>query len=130
MKKKGSVFPFASKRKTELYNAVKSVLTSEVCNSMEEVFKKAVRRPCSRYWVTDERAAIALSEMDRGCFKCSCRIKRRMYRHLYISFCKLRKKSPNLSFAMLAHIAVNAPAPEFFISPARARFILRKEFKY
>lgn len=124
MKHFGSCFPYKRQREKELMTVFRSVLASSARVNMMNVFREVVSRPCSRYWVTEERAAIVISSIMRGTYAPLGKDKHDMYMSLYRRFLETRSQRPNLPYQELIFLSVNSPAPRFFLSPSLAKTII------
>ena len=63
MKKLGSTSDFTEARNKELLRAVRRLVMDPSCKSMTEVYARAVMEPCSRFWVSEMRAADVISNI-------------------------------------------------------------------
>ena len=124
MKHLGSYFPYKAEREKELMTAFRSILASVHRVNMMNVFREVVSRPCSRYWVTEERVAVFVSSIRRGTHMPLGRDKHDMYMSLYRRFLETRSQCPNLPYQELIFLSVNSPAPRFFLSPSLAKTII------
>lgn len=87
--------------------------------SMPEIYEMISREPASRFWVSEQRAAIVLSHMLGGGSISNMRpAKQEMFRELFERFCRLRQKHPDWTIITLAAHVVNQPAPRFYFSPS------------
>lgn len=66
MKKIGSTSDFTASRDKELLSAFRSELMESCGLPLRELFGRAVKRPCSRFWVSELRAAEVISKMLKG----------------------------------------------------------------
>lgn len=124
MKHHGSCFPYKEQRKKELMTAFHSVISSTRHLNMMNVFREVVSRPCSRYWVTEERAAIVISSIERNTYRPLGKYKHEMYMNLYHHYVELRRIMPELSYQELIYRVVNSRAPKFYLSPSLAKIII------
>lgn len=124
MKHHGSCFPYKEQRKKELMSAFHSVISSAKNLNMMNVFREVVSRPCSRYWVTEERAAIVISSIERNKYRPLGKYKHEMYMNLYHHYVELRRIMPELSYQELVYRVVNSRAPKFYLSPSLAKIII------
>lgn len=90
-----------------------------MCWSQEEAYKRAVKEPAPRYYVSAKQAAQIISPMVRGDFtrvNMMLPNRKRMYYSLFERVIELSEKrafvEKPLSYIML--FAVTSPAPEFF----------------
>ena len=87
-----------------------------------------VKEPAPRYYVSAKQACQIISPMLRGDFETinlMMPIKRRMYYSLYNEVIRLSEKRDFIGKGLIYIMreAVTRPAPEFFISPSRAKII-------
>ena len=66
MKYSGSVLDFTEERNEALMGAYRAVIGSREVLSLAEISERIVNRPCSRFWVSEGRAAVVISEMLKG----------------------------------------------------------------
>lgn len=124
MKHKGSKFPYEDKRNSELINAFRKEMASCSRIVMGDIFKNVVRYPCSRFWVSEERAAIVISAMLNGSGGCVGKCKMAMYSELLARVKRIIKENPHLPLSKAVFFAVNSPAPMFYLSPGQAKSII------
>ncbi len=123
MKKKGSICDFYSERNAELRAAF---FSQEVYSTCDEVVKKLVKTPTSRFWVDPDRARDVMSRMERNPDTLTGMHpeRQRMYKALFERYQQIRNQYPSESKIKAVSMAIYAGAPEFFLSPATARSIL------
>lgn len=127
MKHKGASFPYKKQRELELMNAFKQVLSESKHIRMDDIFGRVVNRPCSRFWVSEERATIAVSTMLRGCGGIvTNKLKRKMYNEIFCRYKKLRLENPRVPMSHIIYSIVNSPAPQFYLSPSQAKIVINK----
>lgn len=125
MKHLGSYFPYKKQREVELIRAFRQEIADSKHINMDEIFKRVVLRPCSRFWVSEERAAIAVSSMFRGCDAgITNKLKRNMYSELFRRYKELRLKNKGVPMSRIIYVIVNSPAPQFYLSPSQAKMII------
>ena len=66
MKKKGSKSDFTRQRDRELYAHFMDILSESRGVTLGEMFAMAARRPASRFWVSETRAAIVIGAASGG----------------------------------------------------------------
>lgn len=91
------------------------------CLSQEEAYRKAVKQPAPRYYISPKQAHQVISPMLKGNFeKVNMMMpnRRRMYYSLYNKVIELSEKRAFIgkSLFYIMHFAVSSPAPEFFVS--------------
>lgn len=126
MKHSGSVFPYARERGRELMRAFRTVLAGTHHIVMRNVFSEVVDMPCSRFWVSEERALCVIRTMMDGRALLPSGEKRAMYEELYARVAALRASHHDAPLRLLVAIAVNSPAPRFYLSPSQAKSIINR----
>lgn len=89
--------------------------------SQEEAYRKAVKQPAPRYYISPAQAAQILSPMVRGDFSRVNEMmpnRRRMYYSLFERVIELSEKRAFIGKGLkyIVQFAVSSPAPEFFCS--------------
>lgn len=123
MKKKGSTSDFASARNEELRRAF---FDQGIYSTSDEVMRKVVKKPSSRFWVDPDRARDIVSRYRRDPHSIDGMIpsRRAMYAALSHRCAELERMHPDRSMAHCMTMAVYSAAPEFYLSPATARKII------
>lgn len=131
MKKLGSTSDFTEARNKELLRAVRRLVMDPSCKSMTEVYAQAVMEPCSRFWVSERRAAEVISKMLRGQDRDwkSVPLRSKMYGELYRRVKAWREENPGHHLSDAVFEAVNSPAPEFYLTPESAAVIVSRVMK-
>lgn len=125
MKPYGSKAECEKERNNELITAYHKLLDDADYICTEEIYRKVVNMPTSRFFVSEERAAIVISKLMRGCKLKGMRpTKREMFREIYRRAMLIRKKKPNMPVYDLAFEVVRQPAPKFYMEPGYARYII------
>lgn len=131
MKKLGSTSDFTEARDKELLRAVRRLVMDPRCKSMTEVYAQAVTEPCSRFWVSERRAAEVISKMLRGVdpdWK-SVPLRCKMYQELCRRVIAWREENPGHHLSDAVFAAVNSQAPEFYLTPESAMVIVSRIMK-
>lgn len=131
MKKAGSTSDFTEARDKELLRAVRRLVMDPSCKSMTEVYARAVTEPCSRFWVSERRAAEVISKMLRGVDRDwkSVPLRRKMYQELCRRVMSWRGENPGHHLSDAVFAAVNSQAPEFYLTPESAMVIVSRIMK-
>ncbi len=121
MKSRGDVIDFADQRGAELVKAWnKQCMQCERIN-WRTIAKHVVNTPCSRFWVSEERAAIVIGMMLKGITVVhSTSTKQEMFDEIYRRFLQERSKHPKASITSIIVKVVNSPAPKFYLTPHTA----------
>lgn len=98
------------------------------CWTQQEAYVRMVKQPAPRYYVTAKQAYQVIAHMVRGDFErvnMMLPLRRRMYYTLFDEFVALCEKPTfyGKSVWFIIQHAVERPAPEFFISPERAKHV-------
>ncbi|MBD5203850.1 MAG: hypothetical protein HDS82_03120 [Bacteroidales bacterium] len=126
MKKKGSISDFTGIRNGELYRSFSTQLRNPMVENNGELYLNTVKSPCSRFWVSERRAAEVVSALRKGSnLPAMLEEKRRMYEEIYKRTEDILVKNPELSLSRAVEQAVWSPAPEFYLSPETARKTIR-----
>lgn len=125
MKKQGSCGDYMPQRNEELLNAFKQELVHLGVLSNDEIFSRAAHREASRFWVSEQRAAVVVSRMFKGdkLHKMNP-TRRRMYYEIYRRVKMLMEKNPKQTLSGAVFEAVNSPAPEFYLTDKSAKVII------
>jgi hypothetical protein len=128
MKPFGSISDFVPQRNNELIRAFRKILHESSYIKIKEVTNRLVNMPASRFWVSEERASTVVSAMvaGRGLPKNMRPSKREMFTEIYNRVVEMRKTNPKAPIRELAAIAVNTPAPKFYMCPRSALVVIYK----
>lgn len=119
-------YDITKQMQVDLINAYKKVCGS--CWSQTQAYERMVEQPAPRYYVTPKQACSVISRMMKGDFErvnMMAPTRREMYYSLFDVVIKLSEKREFIgkSLSYIMKFAVAQPAPQFFISPIRARII-------
>ena len=118
MKYYGSILDFTQERNQELMRVYQEELSKAGYIVMPKIFEQVANSPCSRFWVSEERAAIVISTLLAGKVIPNMRKnKREMFDEIFRRFLIAREQYPEKSIYALAIMVVNQPAPKFYMSP-------------
>ncbi len=118
MKYFGSILDFTRQRNEDLMRAFREQLALARFIVMPEIFELVAESPASRFWVSEERAAIVIAAMEAG--KPLTRMrrnKREMFEEIFRRYLALRDLHPDKSLFELVSIVVHQPAPKFYLTP-------------
>lgn len=114
----GSILEFTEERNRELLRVYGEKLAEASYIVMPEIFEQIANSPCSRFWVSEERAAIVISAMLANKPLPNMRKnKREMFEEIYRRFLILREQYPESSIYSLIIKVVSQPAPKFYMTP-------------
>lgn len=126
MKHQGSRPDFTDLRNRELMLTFRRVLAERRYFNVREDFRLVVDQPCSRFWVSEERAAAVVSAMLRGrpVLAGMRHSKQEMYREIHRRVLAMRASDPSAPLFDLVFAVVGSPAPRFYLSPKYAADII------
>ena len=118
MKYFGSILDFTRERNADLMRVYHDRLAEASIIVMPVIFQLVADSPASRFWVSEERAAIVISAMAAGKPMPRMRSnKREMFEEIYRRYLLMRKDYPDKSVYELVTKIVNQPAPKFYLTP-------------
>ncbi len=126
MRKTGSEFEYKKERDHAVVEAFRRLASQCAHIRMPQLMQRVVKQPCARFWVSEERATIVVSAMLRG-EEVTVGMgsgKRRMFAEICRRVSALRVADATSPLVRLVRVVVNAPAPEFYLSPRSAQNIL------
>ncbi len=119
MKYFGSIMDFTQQRNNDLLSTYRRCIEEADYIVKPDIFQKVADSPASRFWVSEERAAIVVSAMLAGRspkFPPTRRLKREMFEEIYRRFLQERKDAPDESVYELVARVINQPAPKFYLT--------------
>lgn len=114
----GSVLEFTHLRNRDIMRAYREQIARAAHIRLPDILRRVADSPASRFWVSEERAAVEVSRMLAG--KPFSRMrpnKREMFEEIFRRFIALREQFPGKSVYELTSIVVNQPAPKFYLTP-------------
>lgn len=93
-----------------------------------EISEIIVNMPCSRFWVSEERALTIVAALLKGknILHTMRPSKREMFTEIYNRVVVLKKHRPDAPLLDLVAKVVNSPAPKFYMKPRCAMEIIYK----
>ena len=128
MKYKGCILEFTHERNDELMRAFRLAIGNIDFIDISQIAEKIVNTPCSRFWVSEERAMVVVAAMLKGkpILNSMRPTKREMFKEIYNRVIELRKQRPHATLFELVMKVVNSPAPKFYMRPRCAMEIIYK----
>ena len=122
MKHPGNTSYFTHKRNRELKRAFRQVLSHKKYFNIKKDFELVVNMPCSRFWVSEERATAVISSMLRGrpILDTMRPTKREMFLEIFRRVEEKQKEFPDMPLCDIVFFVVNSPAPKFYMKPKHA----------
>jgi len=134
MKPFGAAFEYERERNRELLLAFRSLLAQAKRVNTKEIFKQLVEMPCSRFWVSPERATQVVYRLQRGdaLNDKSYATKKAMFMEIFQRTMRIKKREPSRQIPDIVSEVVCQRAPRFYLTPESARVILiqaKKQWK-
>lgn len=127
MKHIGANMEFSEERLENLMRVYDDYITSCEYIKMPEVYKHIANAPADRFYVSDVRASVVVSDMLQGKPLPSMRpLKREMFEEISRRVVKLREQHPTWTLRKLCTVVVEQPAPKFYITPGSAKIMVCK----
>ena len=127
MKPFGSTVDFTRQRNADLMRVFRQKLVEADFIRMDEICRQVAESPSSRFWVSEERAAIVVSAMESGRrLSCMTETKREMFDEIFRRYKEMRLIRPEDSLLDLVAVIVNQPAPKFYFTPRTVREFVRR----
>lgn len=122
MKHTGNTSHFSHMRNRELMTAFRHVLSQKKYFNIKKDFELIVNMPCSRFWVSEERATAVISNMLRGqpILNTMRPTKREMFLEIFRRVEEKQKEFPNMPLCDIVSLVVNSPANKFYMTPRYA----------
>ena len=114
MKYFGSILDFTKQRNADLMRVYRDRLAEASIIVMPVIFQLVADSPASRFWVSEERAAIMAAGKPMPRMRSN---KREMFEEIYRRYLLMRKDYPDKSVYELVTKIVNQPAPKFYLTP-------------
>lgn len=107
-------------------NAYRKAISDRDFIDIKEVSEIIVDTPCSRFWVSEERATVVVSLLLKGqpALDGMRPLKREMFTEIYNRTLRYREQYPEKSLFDQVMLAVNSPAPKFYMRPRCAMAII------
>lgn len=118
MKYFGSSVYFTRERNADIMRVFREKLAAAKVVRMPEIFRAVADSPASRFWVSEERAAVVIASMEMGReLPAMTENRRLMFEEIYRRYKHMRRSNPKMSIIELATVIVNQPAPRFYFTP-------------
>lgn len=126
MKYRGCVLEFTDERNRELMRAFRDAVSKSSFIDITEISSVVVNMPCSRFWVSEERARVVVAALAKGkpVLDAMRPTKREMFREIYGRVLAMRETRPDAPLRELVMKAVLSPAPKFYMRPRCAMEII------
>ena len=130
-KKNGSVFEYERERNADLIRAfdeqIRMHYHKRIPINLAHVFRNVSNMPSKRFWVTEERAAIVVSNIIKGDSLAGMGpMKREMFMEIYRRTLILQREHPGMSLYKIVTKVCAQPAPKFYLTPGSVKVIIYK----
>lgn len=127
MKYFGSRFEYEEQRNNDLMRVYREEIAAVDFIRMPDIYKSIVNKPSSRFWVSEERAAIVVSSMMRGESIHRMRpLKREMFQEIHDRVKELKVRYPDKTVYQLTFMVCQQQAPKFYLTAGSAKVIISK----
>ncbi len=128
MKYFGCILEFTSLRNQDIMRAYRYLVSSMQVIKAEELGKRLVELPSARFWISEERAAVVISQIMRGKDPLAMMrpAKREMFLEIFRRYSYLSRKMPSAKPLDIVEAVINSPAPKFYLAPRTAIEIIYK----
>lgn len=106
--------------------AFRKILAEKPFFDINQDFEQVVNQPCSRFWISEERATAVISAIFRGqpILAAMRPTKREMFTEIYHRVQAIRKEEKDMPLCDIVFEVVNSPAPKFYMHPNYARKVI------
>lgn len=127
MKHRGNNCEYRDERDADLLRAYHSFIVSSKVIDIHKISEQVVSMPSSRFWISEERAAIVIRKIKKGDNLSNMRpLLREMFMEIFHRVTSMEKAHPELTFFDIIFHVVRQPAPKFYLTPESARVIMYK----
>ena len=116
-----------AQRNKDLYAAYKRVIGGMKRIILDDAFEMTVNSPAKRFYISADRAYGVLIRWDlHGITRLISSERQEMYEEIYDRVKLLKSSYPNTPFMHLVEMAIEQPAPKFYLKKESAKIILCK----
>lgn len=128
MKYHGCIMEFTCQRNGELMRAFRKAVSEAEHIDIARIAETVVNTPCSRFWVSEERALVVVSAIRKGkdVLRSMRPTKREMFEEIYRRVCDRKRSRPKDRMTDIIFHVVNSPAPKFYMRPRCAMELIYK----
>lgn len=130
MKYRGSQFEYKEERDADLLRVYREKLAISDRISMPEIAQMIVESPSRRFWVSEERADIVISDLLNGkSIDHMNPMKREMFLEIFRRYKEHKAEHPSLAKKDIIWHVCNEEAPKFYLTVKSAIVLLHKARK-
>lgn len=124
MRHRGCKFECEDERNEQLIKACEEQINKTKFINMQNIFSEVVNMPTKRFWVSEERAAIVVSDIRKRRTISNMRPqKQEMFKEISRRVNEIQNKNPQLTLTEAVTMVVNREAPKFYLTPKSAKII-------
>lgn len=130
MKYRGSHFEYREERDADLLRAYREQLAASGTISLPEIAARVADSPSKRFWVSEERAVIVISNLLNGrSIERMNPMRREMFLEIFRRYKQYRQEHPTLSKKDIVWHVCNEEAPRFYLTAKSVIVLLHKARK-
>lgn len=132
MKHFGSLMECAEERTTDLMQLYDDYISSCTYIRMPEVYAFIAQSPAPRFYVSETRASVVVSDMLAKRTQNYCRmrpLKREMFQEICKRVKQMQRRHPNMTILDCCREIITQPAPKFYITPNTVKATVCKNRK-
>ncbi|MCH5234457.1 MAG: hypothetical protein J1E16_04125 [Muribaculaceae bacterium] len=127
MKTSGAILEFTHQRNSDIMRVFRHHLSSQPHIFLPDILVLVAKSPASRFWVSEERAAIVISALIAGRPLPPMRDnKKEMFAEILRRYLEIKDSRPGESLANIVADIVNQPAPRFYLTPRTIGTIINR----
>ena len=127
MRTKNSYSLHSRERDEALYAAYIELISRCSFVHVPTIMEALVNIPCSRFWVSEDRASIVIKSIINGStLSDMIHCRREMYFELYERYKKHRSLYPDKPHKQIISEIIEQPAPKFYLTPSSANVIISR----
>lgn len=125
MKRKGCTCDYTSAKNDELVKRFKQLIKEARVVDLDRIFAQVAESPSSRFFISEIRAYELVSERRRsGDWGIANPLRREMMDEILSRAEKILRRGEESSLRNAVYLAVNTPAPRFYLTPRSCRTII------
>lgn len=126
----GTKFEFERERAKHLLQEYRDYLSSHSRILNRDMYAHIVNCRSPRFWVTNTRATIVMSDMLKGrSISHMRRYKREMYYEIFRRVCAMLRRRPAMNLLDAVSEVICQAAPKYYMSPESAKVLIYNERK-
>lgn len=114
-------FEYQKERNKDLMRAFHTCMETYCGNSLEAICEKVRLTPATRFWVSEERATIVITQILKGEHPIMSQEKQDMYGEILSRVKAVMQTQPDRTIGDIVFEVVHQPAPRFYYTTASIR---------